>query len=81
MYTNLLYTHGEDSLFDYNYQNLCKSSQVAMTLKAPLLNKRYYLMADNCYAFPELANILFSKKSDMYVTLKLSRKDVPKKLQ
>ncbi|CAL1300060.1 unnamed protein product [Larinioides sclopetarius] len=80
VYQFIIYT-GKDTLFDNNYQYLCKSSQVVMTLMQPLLNKGYCLTTDNYYTSPELADILLSKRTDMYGTLKLNRKDVPKELQ
>lgn len=80
VYQFIIYT-GKDTLFDNNYQYLCKSSQVVMTLMQPLLNKGYCLTTDNYYTSPELADILLSKQTDMYGTLKLNRKDVPKELQ
>lgn len=42
VYQFIIYT-GKDTLFDNNYQFLCKSSQVVMTLMQPLLSKGYCL--------------------------------------
>ncbi|GBM28228.1 PiggyBac transposable element-derived protein 4 [Araneus ventricosus] len=80
VYQLIIYT-GKDTLFDDNYQHLCKSSQVVMTLMQPLLNKGYCLTTDNYYTSPELADILINRRTDIYGTLKLTRKDVPKELQ
>ncbi|GBN81315.1 PiggyBac transposable element-derived protein 4 [Araneus ventricosus] len=80
VYQLIIYT-GKDTLFDDNNQHLCKSSQVVMTLMQPLLNKGYCLTTDNYYTSPELADILINRRTDIYGTLKLTRKDVPKELQ
>lgn len=80
VYQFIIYT-GKGTIFDDNYQHLCKSSQVVMTLLKPLLNKGYCLTTDNYYTSPELADILLSHHTDIYGTLKINRKDIPKELQ
>ncbi|XP_035217417.1 piggyBac transposable element-derived protein 4-like [Stegodyphus dumicola] len=62
MYQLIIYT-GKGTLFDDNYQHLCKSSQVVMTLMQPLLNKGYCLTADIYYTSPELADILINHQT------------------
>ncbi|GFW12656.1 piggyBac transposable element-derived protein 4 [Trichonephila clavipes] len=75
----IIYT-GKGTLFDEKYKHMCMSSQVVMTLMEPLLNKGHCLTTDNFYSSPELADILIQSLTDMYGTLKPTRKDVPKEL-
>ncbi|KAF2893788.1 hypothetical protein ILUMI_12384 [Ignelater luminosus] len=46
----------------------------------PLLNKGYCLTMNSFYNSPQLADILVSKKTDVYGTLRANRKEVPKEL-
>lgn len=75
----IIYT-GKGTLFDDKYKHLCMSSQVVMTLMKPLLDKGYCVTTDNFYSSPELADILISRSTDTYGTIKLRRKEVPKEL-
>ncbi|GFX76154.1 piggyBac transposable element-derived protein 4 [Trichonephila clavipes] len=75
----IIYTR-KGTLFDEKYKHMCMSSQVVMTLMEPLLNKGHCLITDNFYSSLELADILIQSLTDMYGTLKLRRKDVPKEL-
>ena len=80
VYQLIMYS-GKDTFFDDKYQHLCKSSQIVIALMQPLLKKGYCLTTDNCYASPEFADILLNNQTDVYGTLKLTRKDIPTELQ
>ncbi|KAF2895759.1 hypothetical protein ILUMI_10419 [Ignelater luminosus] len=49
-------------------------------LKMPFFAKWYCLTMDNFYNSPQLADLLVSKKTDVYGTLQANRKEVPKEL-
>ncbi|KAF2885883.1 hypothetical protein ILUMI_20291 [Ignelater luminosus] len=68
------------TILDPEYSALPVSSQVVMTLVKPLLNKGYCLTMDNFYNSPQPADLLVSKKTDVYGTLRANRKEVPKEL-
>ncbi|KAF2879502.1 hypothetical protein ILUMI_26671 [Ignelater luminosus] len=79
VYNFVIYT-GKGTILDPEYSALPVSSQVVMTLVKPLLNKGYCLTMDNFYNSPQLADLLVSKKTDVYGTLRANRKEVPKEL-
>ncbi|KAJ8953373.1 hypothetical protein NQ318_023490 [Aromia moschata] len=76
----IIYT-GKQTNLDADYKDLPVSSQVVMTLLKPLLNLGYTLTMDNFYNSPQLADLLLTHKTDVYGTLKLSRKEVPNELK
>lgn len=76
----IIYT-GKQTNLDKDYENLPISSQVVMTLSKPLLEKGYCITMDNFYNSPQLADLLITKKTDVYGTLKLTRKEVPSELK
>ncbi|KAF2896788.1 hypothetical protein ILUMI_09383 [Ignelater luminosus] len=79
VYNFVIYT-GKGTILDPEYSALPISSQVVMTLVKPLLNKGYCLTMDNFYNSLQLADLLVSKKTDVYGTLRANRKEVPKEL-
>lgn len=52
-------------------------TKVVMKLMNPLLDKGYCLTVDNFYTSPELVDLLVSRKTDVYGTVKPSRRDMP----
>lgn len=76
----LIYT-GKGTVIGNEFRELPVSSQVVMNLAKPLLNKGYCLTMDNFYNSPQLADLLISYKTDVYGTLRATRKDVPKSLR
>lgn len=52
-------------------------TKVVMRLMEPLLDKGYCLTVDNFYTSPELVEKLLSRKTDVYGTVRPSRKDMP----
>lgn len=80
VYNFIIYT-GKNTVLDREFSDLPMSSQVVMTLMKPLLNKGYCLTMDNFYNSPQLADLLIGKKTDVYGTLRVSRKEVPKELK
>ncbi|KAJ8946779.1 hypothetical protein NQ318_018989 [Aromia moschata] len=76
----IIYT-GKQTNLDADYKDLPVSSQVVMTLLKPLLNLGYTLTMDNFYNSPQLADLLLTHKTDVYGTLRLSRKEVPNELK
>ncbi|KAG8233827.1 hypothetical protein J437_LFUL008049 [Ladona fulva] len=72
---------GKGTLFDDKFKDKPMSSQVAMTLMKPLLDKGYCLITDNFYTSLELAEWLISHSSDTYGTLRRTRRRIPKELE
>jgi hypothetical protein len=68
---------GKGTKFDEQYKDLPVFSQVEKTLLKPLLDKGYCLKVDNFYTSPQLADILISHTTDVYGTVKMTRKDMP----
>ncbi|GBN94545.1 hypothetical protein AVEN_168538-1 [Araneus ventricosus] len=52
-----------------------------MTLLEDLLDKGYCVTLDNFYTSPELAELLFSHRTDVYVTLRPNRIGVPEEIK
>ncbi|KAJ8967387.1 hypothetical protein NQ314_002892 [Rhamnusium bicolor] len=65
---------------DYDHLRLV-SSKVVMSLTKPLLGKGYCLTMDNFHNTPQLADLPIQNKTDVYGTLLLRRKEVPKELK
>lgn len=80
IWNSVIYT-GKGTIFDTDYQNLPISSQIVMSLVAPLLGKGYCLITDNFYTSPQLADILLKYRTDTYGTVRLSRKDMPENVK
>jgi len=76
----IIYT-GKHFLTGDEYKDLPMSAQVVMMLMEPLLDKGYCLTTDNFYTSPILADLLISHNTDIYGTMKPTRKGVPKQLQ
>lgn len=76
----LIYT-GHGTLLNPEFRDHLVSMQVVLTLAEPLFGKGYCLTMDNYYNCPRLADILITHQTDVYGTLKVNRKDVPKGLQ
>lgn len=72
----IIYT-GKGTKFDDEYKDMPQSSQIVMTLMKPLFNKGYCLTVDNYYTSPQLADILIARRTDIYGTVRSSRKDMP----
>ena len=72
----IIYT-GKGTTVDEEYKNLPVSTQVVMTLMKDMLDKGYCLTVDNYYTSPQLAELLIARKTDIYGTVRLTRKDMP----
>ena len=72
----IIYT-GKTTVYDDAYKHLPVSSKVVMTLMKPLLNKGYCLTIDNFYSSPDLAEMLVANETDVYGTIRLTRKHMP----
>ncbi|KAG8235763.1 hypothetical protein J437_LFUL015384 [Ladona fulva] len=77
MWSTIIYT-GKGTLFADEFKDKPVSSQVAMTLMKPLLDKGYCLITDNFYNSQELVEWLISRSSDSYGTLRRTRREIPK---
>lgn len=80
VYSFIIYT-GKGTVLDQEFADLPASSQIVVTLMKPLLNKGYCLTMDNFYNSPQLADLLIQNKTDVYGTLRVSRKEVPGELK
>ena len=76
----VIYT-GKGTQFDVEYDNLPVSSRVVMTLMKPLLDKGYCVTVDNYYTSPQLADLLVQHQTDIYGTVKPTRKEMPEDLR
>ncbi|KAJ8965443.1 hypothetical protein NQ314_004133 [Rhamnusium bicolor] len=77
----VIYTD-KGTMLDSDYDHLrLVSSKVVMSLTKPLLGKGYCLTMDNFYNSPQLADLLIQNKTDVYGTLLLRRKEVPKEFK
>ena len=80
VYRMIIYV-GKGTQFDPDYDDLPVSSRVVMSLMKPLLGKGYCVTVDNYYNSPQLADILIKNKTDIYGTLRMTRKEVPQELK
>ncbi|XP_049948270.1 piggyBac transposable element-derived protein 4-like [Schistocerca serialis cubense] len=67
---------GKGTTFEEEYKDLPMLSQTVMTLMQPLLNMGYCLTLDNYYSSPQLADFLLTKSTDMYGTVRPTRKEM-----
>lgn len=72
---------GSNPILPSQPAQLCSSTRTVLSLMDELLGLGYCLTVDNYYSSPELADILVRQKTDVYGTIKLSRKDLPKEMQ
>lgn len=72
---------GKGTQFDEDFSDLQVSSHVVMSLMKPLLGKGYCVTLDNYYNSPQLADMLLRNKTDVYGTLRKTRKEVPEELK
>lgn len=80
VWSSVIYT-GKGTALDSEFEEMPMSSQVVMSLMKPLLDKGYCLTTDNFYTSPELAELLVSRSTDMYGTLRKTRRGVPPALK
>ncbi|XP_066958491.1 piggyBac transposable element-derived protein 4-like [Macrobrachium rosenbergii] len=76
----VIYT-GQGTMFDNDYEDLPVSSKIVMTLMKPLLKKGYCLTMDDYYNSPQLADLLTENETDVYGTVRVSRKEMPSGLK
>lgn len=76
----IIYT-GKGTICNIDGQQLAFSTKIVLSLMEELLGKGYCLTVDNFYTSPELADILISQHTDVYGTVKLSRKEIPNELK
>ncbi|CAK9810908.1 PiggyBac transposable element-derived protein 4 [Anthophora plagiata] len=80
VYNFIIYT-GKNTVLNREFEDLPMSPQVVMTLMRPLLNKGYCLTMDNFYNSLGLADLLIKNETDVYGTLRVSRKEVSSELK
>ncbi|XP_035216381.1 piggyBac transposable element-derived protein 4-like [Stegodyphus dumicola] len=76
IWNSIIYT-GKGTTFHKDYDHYELSVKSVMTLIHDLLGKGYFLMKDNFYTSPELAELLINQKTDICRTLRDSRKSLP----
>ena len=74
---NMICYTGKDTPFHSEYKKYGSTTACVMTLAHDLLNKGYCLSLDNFYTSPELAELLIAKKTDVYGTIRPTRKNLP----
>lgn len=74
---NMLIYTGKDTPFHTDYEKYGMGTRCVMTLSQALLNKGYCLIVDNFYTSPELAELLKDFKTDIYGTIRPTRKSLP----
>ena len=72
---------GNDTPYMEKYMQLPVSSRIVFTLMDPLLGQGFCLYTDNFYTSPTLADALVDNETDTVGTLRIARKDVPKKIK
>ena len=72
---------GTDTPYLEKYMNLPVTSRIVFTLMDPLLGKGYCLYTDNYYTSPALADALAEHETDTVGTVRVVRKDVPRKVK
>ncbi|KAG1683248.1 PiggyBac transposable element-derived protein 4 [Nymphon striatum] len=70
---------GKETHQDHN--NFSKSSQIVMSLMKSLLGKGHCLTTENLYTSPQLADLLLKHRTDIYGTVKQTRKEMPLELK
>ncbi|KAG8225466.1 hypothetical protein J437_LFUL004467 [Ladona fulva] len=80
IWSSMNYT-GKGMIPDANHKEFPVSSQVVLSLIQPLLDKGFCLTTDNYYTSPQLADILILQSTDMYGTVKITRKEMPPELK
>ncbi|KAG8227345.1 hypothetical protein J437_LFUL003334 [Ladona fulva] len=80
MWSMIIYT-GKGTSVESDIPEQPITTQVAMALMKPLLNKEHCVTTDSFYTSPELANFLILRKTDTYRTLRINRKGVPPNLK
>ena len=72
----ILYT-GKDTEKNTEYADFGVTTSIVLEIGKKLLNKGYCFIMDNFYNSPKLCDILVSKKTDVYRTVKVNRKGLP----
>lgn len=79
LFASIIYT-GKGTIICPQYENCPVSTQIVMALIEPLLNMGYCLTTDNYYTSPNLADVLVTKKTDIYGTVRSTRKEMPQEI-
>ncbi|KAG1683249.1 Cap-specific mRNA (nucleoside-2'-O-)-methyltransferase 1 [Nymphon striatum] len=79
MLQGLISCVGKETHQDHN--NFSKSSQIVMSLMKSLLGKGHCLTTENLYTSPQLADLLLKHRTDIYGTVKQTRKEMPLELK
>lgn len=77
VWNTFIYT-GKGAVINPAYEKFAMSTQVVLSLSEDLLGKGHSITTDNYYTSPELAEILISKNTDLYGTVKSTRKGMPR---
>jgi len=80
VWNTIIYT-GRGSIIDKDFEHLQMTLQVVMSLMNPLLDKGYCLTTDNFYTSPNLAELLGTRLTDIYGTVKPNRVGMPQQLK
>lgn len=76
IWNSMFYT-GQGTVFQEEYEQYGVSTKTVLSLSHDLMDKGYTIITDNFYTSPELAEILISKKTDIYGTMRANRKNLP----
>ena len=63
------------------YEGMPVSSQVVLSLMQPLLGNGHCVITDNFYTSPQLADHLINNDTDIYATVKPTRKEMPPEMK
>jgi Transposase IS4/DDE_Tnp_1-like zinc-ribbon len=80
IWNSIIYT-GKDTLIDNKYAQYGLSTSSVLSLVDPLLDKGYCVVMDNFYSSPELFNVLLSRSTDAYGTVRPNRKGMPSEMK
>lgn len=76
----IIYT-GKSTTYLEKYEKYGTGIKAVLTLMDGFLEKGYCITGDNFYLSPDLEDILINQKTDIYGTIRVTRKDVPEELK
>ena len=74
---NIIIYTGKDTDYNILPDDYAMGTKVVLSLSEQLLNKGYCITVDNFYTSPELADTLIKQRTDIFGTVKPTRKDLP----
>ena len=80
VWSMIIYT-GKGTQLNPLYEGMPVSSQVVLSLMQPLLGNEHCVITDNFYTSPQLVDHLINNDTDIYGTVKPTRKEMPPEMK